>query len=240
MDQFLGVLVPILQHPLVIDSIRTLIYSPFSSKWLCCNALWISNYLERTFKGIYISFFLQFILIFLCSIINEMPFILLSFYYRNQITKNELLYSYCTTTFNLVALVSIIFALFYLVPESIKYKILKYTKIPISILGSISQVRTFNRFVPLFPKADERLILIFSFIFMEWTQFVDLAIRKITKKRAEICYCSFKYLLKMFLACAFAFSISRKSSLSSMLGIFPFEYASFLLLLIHSIINLFS
>lgn len=240
MDQFLGILVPILQTPYVVNSIKVLLYSPFSIEWLCCYALWISNYLQRTFQGIYISFFLQFVLIVLCSIITEIPFILLSFLNRKQITKDAFLYSYCRSTLNLIGLVSIIFVLFYFIPESIKYKFLKFTKIPISLLGSIIQVRTFNKFVPLFPSADERLILILSFVFMEWTQFVDLAIRKITKKRAETCYCSFKYLLKMFIACAFAFSISRRSSLSSIFGMFPFEYASFLLLVIHSLINLFS
>ena len=240
MDSILGILVPILQHPLVIDSIKFFLYSPFSQKWLCCNALWISHYLQRTFQGIYISIFLQFILILLCSIVNEILFILLSMYKHSQISQDQLIYSYFMTTFNLIGLISIIFVLFYFIPETIKLKLLKFTKIPVSILGSISQVRTFNKFVPLFPEADERLILIFSFVFMEWTQFVDLIIRKITKKRAEISYCSFNYLLKMFIACAFAFSISRKSSLSSMLGIFPFEYASFMLLIIHSFINMFS
>lgn len=240
MSQILSVLVPLLQHPLVTDSIRTFIYSPYSTKWMCCNAIWISHYLIRTFQGIYISIFLQFILILLCSIVNELLFILFTLFIQNRISKDQLLQSYFVSTANLFGIILILFVLLYFIPETVKFKIIKYTRIPISILGSISQVRTFNKFVPLFPNADERLILIFSFIFMEWTQFVDVIVRKITKKRAETSYCSFKYLLKMFIACAFAFSISRRSSLSSALGIFPFEYASFMLLVIHSLINLFS
>lgn len=233
-------IIQILKHEATVTALRCLLYSHYYPFIYICQALYISTFLLRSCQGIYISFIHKLVLAFLCCIVIESPFDII---FANQTIKgNPILIfdKYFRSFFFLFAFICINLFVFEKIPEKIQYLILKYTTIPVNIMGAIYQSRIFSAFLPIFPDADERLILILSFVLSKWIHFIDIIMRKLTNKRTEISHSSFSYLFKTFLACAFSFSLGHRSVISGIVGIFPLPYVSFVFLVLHTVINLFS
>jgi hypothetical protein len=123
---------------------------------------------------------------------------------------------------------------FHFLPDRAAGRLLKLATIPLRLVGAIFQCRMFSR-LPIFAeRADERLLLVSSLVLCQWTPIIDYIARRLLRKRAISPVGQFPVILRVCLAGAFTFALSRRSMISRIFGIYPFNFAMPFLIVAHT------
>ncbi|KAH0794111.1 hypothetical protein GPJ56_001989 [Histomonas meleagridis] len=125
-------------------------------------------------------------------------------------------------------------------PTKIMSKINKYLLIPACLIGSMCNCRLYKYIVSSSYGLNNNLLLMLALLGMLWIPIVDSFLRKITRKRTPTSLTCTKTLIKLAIAAAIAFSLTRESTVSQIIGTFPNAFVVYIMLFAVFLIYLLS
>jgi hypothetical protein len=223
-------LVPLLSHEVSQTLTSYLFFTPPSHAWELLFGLWIFFYIRSTIRGIYVSLFHQAILTFFMSLIGDQILFLIP---GTRLTWEDGLDRYFWSSFVQFSSAIILLVLFSFLPEYITNAIINVSRTPAAVLGSAVQSRMFHRLPPIFTKSDDCLLLVASLILLQWNPIVDYLDHYLVGQRSISPFAQRSVVLRVGIAAAFVFALSRRSALSPFMGIYPFDPVVLLLFAAH-------
>jgi hypothetical protein len=219
MSLYLGssVLVPLVRSDPYQRLANFLFSTPMSVRWQVFYGLWVFFYIRSTLNGLHFSLGRQLFLAFFMSLVGDQCFYLLMPGHPPDFERywSSLFIQFLCSVFALTIV--------HFLPESIARRLLRLATIPAFVLGAAVQSRLFSFLPYYFQGADQSLLLISSLLLLQWNQLVDSAERYFTGQRAVSVYGTRHVVIRVVLAAASVFAMSRRSAVSPILGVYPFE-----------------
>lgn len=220
--------VPLLEHPVSQQLLFMTFYSGPSLMWQAMYGLWIAVFLRSTMRHIYVPFAHQLILAFLSSLVGD-----------QVLFAQHDMRTFLTFTAAEFTVVGTILTCFNLCPEKYSNMVLRQAVRVMKLVGPFPVARAFHRIPSYFEKsADERVLLVGALVMMFWVNIIDAIANTLTGMRAGNVFSTRWYVMRQGFAAACAFALSRSSPLANILGIYPFPYTSYLLLLVLLVLNM--
>jgi hypothetical protein len=223
--------VPVLTHPLW-TAVSRLVFASQGSAWSFVAAFWNFTYLRSSIHGLYVGWVHILVVSLLMALVGDhtLPLLrraapsraALSFFGRHAAAQ-------CLAVAGCSALLRL---------PRFSHWGSRLLHCAGAVAGAVYQARMFHRLPALFPNADDRFVLIGALAMMHWVPIVDFAAQKVSRKRAVSRFRQFSLLVQLSIVAAVVFTLSRRSTLAAIFGIYPLQLSGVVLLLVYVILYL--
>jgi hypothetical protein len=226
------VLIPFVSHPITQWTTRVVVGSNPGHLWQVAGGVWLFGYIALSVKGIYVSLYHQLTLALFMALVGDQILYLIPSIHNANIPR-RVLYFEAAALFGIQWFAAAaLLVLFHFLPERAA-RLLKFAATLVRFVGAIFQCRMFSRLPVFVKRADERLLLIASLVLCQWAPIIDYVAKKLVRKRATPAVAQFPVIVRVCLAAAFTFALSRHSVISQIFGLYPFEFAMPFLIIAH-------
>ena len=231
LQKWISFFVKLYYNPITYPIYKKTFFSFSVSYWPILYAFWIFFIIQRSIDGCYLGLFHKLVLVFFMSFGGGG----ILFFVPPKEGKITL------TPFDSLMLYLIFFAfqlicgfivviIFHFIPTRFISKITKYLLIPACFIGSMCTCRLYKYVVTSSYGLNDNLLLMLSLLVMLWIPIIDAAFRKLTRKRTATPLTSTSTIIKLAIAAAIAFSLTRKSTVSQIVGTFPNPFVTYIML----------
>jgi hypothetical protein len=230
------VTVPVLKHP-VSTALSHLVFYSQSYVWHIIAAFWNFTYIRSSIHGLYVSLLHISVLSFFMALVGDHTLYLLLLggeseppHWRYRLSA----YGEGVVTQWLIVIGC--FAILHLPNFSNWFS--RFLHSVGAVLGAAYQSRMFHRLPAFLPKADDRFVLVGALAMMHWVPIVDFVAQKVSRKRAVSRFRKFSLLVQLSIVAAFLFTLSRRSTVARIFGIYPLEFSGVILVVVHAVLYL--